>query len=105
MTHHSSPITHHALSRNARRLPAQHGRLAVGAPAVAADQPGFAYHSMTGNEPRDRIGADGAADGARGAGRADARGNLPVARERTEGHLEQGAPDFDLEVAALDEQR
>ena len=59
-------------------LPAEHGLLTVGTPAVAAKQACFFDDPMAGNEVTDGVAADSGTHGPRGSGLPNGLGNLIV---------------------------
>ncbi len=65
-----------AASRSSR------ARLALDAPAIARQAAVAAHHAMAGNRHRDRVGAAGLGHGAHRLRRADAPGDLGIARGR-----------------------
>ena len=52
-------------------FPAEHRLLARHAPVVTGERAAFAERPMAGNDERDRVAADGSADGPRSGGLAD----------------------------------
>ena len=81
-------------------LPREHRALALDTPVIAAEPAVAAQHAVAGNQPGDRIRADGLADRPARAGAADRLGQRPIARRPAGAEFEQRLPDLDLEVRA-----
>ena len=74
--------------------------LALHPPAVARKMTIAAYHAVTGNRHGQAIGAARLGHGAKGAGRADALGNLGIAGSAALRNVAQRLPDTLLERGA-----
>src|SRR5437763_6185259 len=90
-----------ASAAGALGLEAKKRRLALEAARIAGEGTRAADDAMARHDDRDRVAADGGADGPARRGHAERAGDVAVAARRARGDLQEGLPHFALERRPL----